>query len=294
MTATVAAMKTEASFAPLRSLQHRDSTGNVISEPDKSNPTRHRWERPLDTIRSFEAAIDGGYARKSMYRADTDSAVNSNRRSSFHPGSQSRVWQQDGYNNSNYNVSSRPVSMRHDHNNHGNSRHSYYEGQGYNGGYGPPPVPRQRASRQYSEPHFQNYRREQNVYPLPHKDRSYETVTSAAGSGNSDNAGYQTDPTSSDNSSIERASPPKRVEPVNDYGISFNPANAKQAQNFSVTLPANRSNPLPPLPQGTDQKMAAQPIQRKMVKRQPSAAVAPAAPTNEKRKSWFSRRFSKQ
>ncbi len=37
------------------------------AEPDKSNPTRYRWERPLDTIRAFEAAIDGGYNRKSFY-----------------------------------------------------------------------------------------------------------------------------------------------------------------------------------------------------------------------------------
>lgn len=38
---------------------------NEIADPDRSNPTRSRWERPLDTIRSFEAAIDGNYARKS-------------------------------------------------------------------------------------------------------------------------------------------------------------------------------------------------------------------------------------
>ena len=35
-------------------------------EPDLSNPTRNRWERPLDTIRSFEAAIDGEYKRRSI------------------------------------------------------------------------------------------------------------------------------------------------------------------------------------------------------------------------------------
>lgn len=29
----------------------------TIVEPDLTNPTRHRWERPLDTIRGFEAAI---------------------------------------------------------------------------------------------------------------------------------------------------------------------------------------------------------------------------------------------
>lgn len=39
------------------------------ADPDRSNPTRSRWERPLDTIRSFEAAIDGGYNnRRSIIR----------------------------------------------------------------------------------------------------------------------------------------------------------------------------------------------------------------------------------
>ncbi|KAJ5112000.1 hypothetical protein N7532_000045 [Penicillium argentinense] len=42
----------------LRSIQHRDRMGNIITDPDRSNPTRNRLERPLDTIRSFEAAID--------------------------------------------------------------------------------------------------------------------------------------------------------------------------------------------------------------------------------------------
>lgn len=34
----------------------------IAADPDLSNPTRPRLERPLDTIRSFEAAIDGTYA----------------------------------------------------------------------------------------------------------------------------------------------------------------------------------------------------------------------------------------
>lgn len=88
-TAAVAASRTESSLAPLRAIQHRDSLGQTIgmrcldclrnrtyrlislfvAEPDRSNPTRSRWERPLDTIRSFEAAIDGNYSRKSMVRS---------------------------------------------------------------------------------------------------------------------------------------------------------------------------------------------------------------------------------
>ncbi|GIK06725.1 hypothetical protein Aspvir_002375 [Aspergillus viridinutans] len=42
----------------LRSMQHRDKDGNIIADPDRSNPTRPRLERPLDTIRSFQAAIE--------------------------------------------------------------------------------------------------------------------------------------------------------------------------------------------------------------------------------------------
>lgn len=37
---------------------HRDVYGNYLDEAhrDRSNPTRNRYERPLDTIRSFERA----------------------------------------------------------------------------------------------------------------------------------------------------------------------------------------------------------------------------------------------
>lgn len=70
----------------LRAIEHKDQYGNPISaspplthswpltagnetnspcvesaDPDWSNPTRPRFERPLDTIRSFEAAIYGTY-----------------------------------------------------------------------------------------------------------------------------------------------------------------------------------------------------------------------------------------
>ncbi|KAL4881869.1 hypothetical protein BJY04DRAFT_217935 [Aspergillus karnatakaensis] len=41
----------------LGGIQHVDRQGKVITDPDRSNPTRARLERPLDTIRGFEAAI---------------------------------------------------------------------------------------------------------------------------------------------------------------------------------------------------------------------------------------------
>lgn len=65
---------------------YKDGEGNVISklhiatvflcaheltsssaDPDRSNPTRHRLERPLDTIRSFNAAAEGTSSRRSSF-----------------------------------------------------------------------------------------------------------------------------------------------------------------------------------------------------------------------------------
>ncbi|KAL6868988.1 hypothetical protein ACO1O0_000311 [Amphichorda felina] len=234
-------------------------------DPDRSNPTRSRWERPLETIRSFEAAIDGAYNRKSMVRAETDSAVNLNRRSSYQqaPSARSSVF---------------------------NGQSGYFDN--YTGAYMPGP-PRQAPP---NHEHFRHYGRDTNVYHLSHKDRSYETVTSAEGSGNSDQIGYQTDPTSSDNSSIERQSPARRGDPANDYGIDF--SQPQQYQNLRLGGNQASRRPVPP-PQGSIQQGGRPPVPRKEVSsvltkqstQQTQDQERPAAP--EKRKSWFSRRFSK-
>lgn len=42
----------------MRSRHPKDQLLTNTADPDLSNPTRHRLERPLDTIRSFEAAIE--------------------------------------------------------------------------------------------------------------------------------------------------------------------------------------------------------------------------------------------
>lgn len=47
------------SGAPLK-----DIFGSTINDPDMSNPTRARDERPLDTIRAFEYAISGDASYK--------------------------------------------------------------------------------------------------------------------------------------------------------------------------------------------------------------------------------------
>ncbi|CAI6099934.1 unnamed protein product [Clonostachys chloroleuca] len=298
--AEVAAEMTQSALAPLRSITHKDANGNPIADPDKSNPTRNRWERPLDTIRSFEAAIDGGYSRKSMmFRAETDSGATWSRRNSYHPSGQPRFRPNSYYGNRPQ--SQRPEYVQYDTGNSNTARNSFYDHHAYNAGFngygmaqpqnysqGPS---RQRPPRTAPESGYRQNGPPQNVYHLAHKDRSYETVTSAAGSGNSEPVGYQTDPTSSDNSSIERNLPAKRAEPMNDYGIGFSQPQTSQDSSLAAGLrgvpqqqpelqaPRNNGNSIP------RKEMNVIPRKQPAVQQQPAP--------QEKRKSWFARRFSK-
>ncbi|KAI0398673.1 hypothetical protein F4802DRAFT_611440 [Xylaria palmicola] len=271
----------------LRAIQHRDPLGNPIADPDRSNPTRSRWERPLDTIRGFEAAIDGGYNRKSIYRPETESVAGGNRRSSYY-GNNARQPQDSFYGNGRPSRTDSGIFDPRQSAIMNSSRDSYYEG--FDGGPytngGLSMGARNKYSRNQSEPHLGG--RERNVYPVPNNHRSYETVASGSGTGSmGEPAGYQTDPTSSENSSIDRRSPPKRQEPINDYGISFGQSPSYQAPGLGIGH--SRTGIPPPLPRKE---------QNSVLRRAPKPAVSneksPERPDmGEKRKSWFMRRFSK-
>ncbi|KAL2353157.1 hypothetical protein BJ546DRAFT_129754 [Cryomyces antarcticus] len=184
----------------IRATQHKDAYGNPITDPDLSNPTRPRWERPLDTIRSFEKAIDGGYKRRSsMNRTDSSDMASgmTSRRSSYYAGfdlnqTTSRLSQIGG---------------------------GYYGGRGgqsrpdsYADSYGPPsaPSPRNRYNqRVVSDPVLMRYNNGQSsmqgVYPQLGYHQSYDTVNTGVTNG-SDSTGpwaNSTDP-SSENSSIDK------------------------------------------------------------------------------------------
>ncbi|KAK6330247.1 hypothetical protein TWF730_004742 [Orbilia blumenaviensis] len=58
-------------------MRHKDQYGNEITDPDRSNPTRHRMERPLDTIRGFERAINHDYDRDYIPRRPNKYSSNS-------------------------------------------------------------------------------------------------------------------------------------------------------------------------------------------------------------------------
>lgn len=113
--------------------------------------------------------------------------------------------------------------------------------------------------------------------------RSYETVASGSGA-SGERPGYVTDPTSSDNSSIERRqSPPKRQqEPTNDYGIGFNQAPEYQPSAFSVNGGGGSQYAYEAGAPAVPRKEAS------TLAKKPSAQEA-QTPRSEKRRSWFRR-----
>lgn len=189
----------------IRNLEHRDADGNVITDPDLSNPTRPRMERPLDTIRSFEAAIDGSYSRRASFRAESANPLSpqNNRRSGYFPGyqAQHRSQTEGGGYYGNRMSNSRPDSII---DNYGNLPNQYGSGRRF----GP---------RNHSDPALYGHNHSQGVYPSHGHQQSYDTVASASnGSHATDQWGNSTDP-SSENSSIDRV----QTAPKSDLGEAY-------------------------------------------------------------------------
>ncbi|KAK4940678.1 hypothetical protein LTR28_009079 [Elasticomyces elasticus] len=213
----------------LRATQHRDINGNIITEPDLSNPTRPRWERPLDTIRSFERAIDGEYDKRSStartgmvygvhknlarvlteVATETPDAVNglASRRTSYHGGYDSGP------------SPSRYSSVRGGYYN--NRRPDSY----IDGNYvGPAPTPgRNRfGARMASDPTMVRYSGGQQVYPQHTYHQSHDTVNTGVTNG-SDSTGpwaNSTDP-SSENSSLDRVSAAAKPAHMSHNGENY-------------------------------------------------------------------------
>jgi len=290
------------SMAPIRAIQHRDNQGNPIADPDRSNPTRSRWERPLDTIRSFEAAIDGNYSRKSYMRTDSaDTMSNYNRRSSYFGGTQVTTDERSRYpQNGNYGggraSSYRPESTYTDGRPGGVTRPESYYNNGDNGagpsnGYHPN---RARYPRTASEPQFGAGG---GVYP-PNGNgnpQSYETVATGSGS-SADPAGYSTDP-SSENSSLERIAQLAPKDPSETYGLAGfgnTPQYGLNEQYVSNGGPVQQGNGYqnqgpPPLPR----KESVPRVPIKLGATSGNAVLEKKLSAGEKRKSWFGKRFSK-
>lgn len=305
----------------IRELEHRDSDGNIIVDADRSNPTRPRLERPLDTIRSFEAAIDGSYNRRQSFRAETPNIMGpQNRRSSYFNGLQSqRRTPNDG---ASY-YGDRMGTGRPD---------SYYENgtspsTPYNGGGS-----RRFGPRNNSDPALYGNNNaniaHQGAYPSHGHQPSYETVvTGSNGSHVTDAWGNSTDP-SSENSSIDRVQPAPKSEPADTYGFNgfgggpqfqgpileehgLNSPGYGQPGYGQSQMSNGNANGLPyqgngvypsvplhgaPMPPTKERAAPRAPIKlganNRSDKRGDYSGMTPAA-ENEKRKSWIKKRFSK-
>ncbi|KAL9105107.1 MAG: hypothetical protein Q9163_000025 [Psora crenata] len=202
----------------IRDIEHRDQDGNRIVDPDLSNPTRPRLERPLETIRSFEAAIDGSYNRRQSFRAEAPIPVHQQtRRSSYINGTNASQGYQpqrrniqatnDGGGSYNGAINSSRPDTYYDNGTTPGTPH-------YGGGN------RRFAPRNNPDPTLYGNNVQQGVYPSHGHQQSYDTVgTVSNGSHATDQWGNSTDP-SSENSSIERAQPAPKPDLGEAYGFN--------------------------------------------------------------------------
>ncbi|GAB7341623.1 hypothetical protein MBLNU457_7821t2 [Dothideomycetes sp. NU457] len=277
----------------LRNNEYKDVNGNIITEPDLANPTRPRWERPLDTIRSFEKAIDGGYQRRSMSRAGSD----------FDGGNQAAS-RRTSY----YGYDSGPSPVRHQSSAGGyyNSRRSeYFDPYGQAPNAAPS---RNRFGRNYSGNFSEN---RNSYYGNGYGQHSYnQSYDAAAGSDSTGPWNSHTDP-SSENSSLDRANgimkPVHTPDPMNGYAMDQYgndaimeeggsddygyPTNMRRGQN--VPLPPQHSTP-PPRKTIQLGGGGGSPQDSAFASQGGSLpSTARPTPTNEKRKSFFGRKFGK-
>ncbi|KAL6715734.1 hypothetical protein ACLMJK_006695 [Lecanora helva] len=304
----------------LRNLEHRDAEGNLITDPDRSNPTRPRLERPLDTIRSFEAAIDGSYNRRASFRAESANPASpqNNRRSGYFPGYQPQ--QRSSVDNGGYYYGSRNVGSRPDSYVENYATLSNQYGNPNSNGHG-----RRFGPRNHSDPALYGHANGQGIYPSHGHQQSYDTVASASnGSHATDQWGNSTDP-SSENSSIDRVQPPVKPDLGEMYGFNGfggapqfqgpileehgqgapgygQPGYGRDRVSNSNGYPYQGNGaPIPPPHAPTKDRAPRAPI-KLGGSSTPSSAPNAAPPVakrpppqvnNEKRKSWLKKRFSR-
>ncbi len=193
--------------------------------------------------------------------------------------------------------------------NNGMSRpDSYYDNNARpSNGYYPS---RARYPRTASEPQFNSGA---GIYPVHGIQQSYETVTTASGSGSSgDPLGYSTDP-SSDNSSLDRVQPP--APPEHNYSVGLNGyggAQNNQMVNYSTNGYGGdgmKQSDMPLMNGGSQGQTGGPPAlpRKDFVQGPPRVPIklgssatggpttyeAPRPGAGEKRKSWFGKRFSR-
>jgi hypothetical protein len=272
-----------ATIGSLRGGQYTDVYGAPITDPDLSNPTRRRTERPLETIRSFEAAIDNS--------APEGYDSNSRRSSSYwgggydQAGAGSRFSQMGGSNVGGYY-------------NHRGNRDSYAD----NGGRG-------RYNRQQSDSALNRYNHNaQGVYPTPHYGQSSATVNTGESSGSASDQWQQSTEPSSESSSIDRDAQhgypphghPGSRQPIAEegsYTYGNENGNGHYHNGYANGPPVGLGNyriEAPPVP---PKMSSSPPAPRQPIKLDQTSSGGPVGGrpslNDNKRKSWLRRTFSK-
>ncbi|CAG8905392.1 unnamed protein product [Penicillium egyptiacum] len=301
----------KSNLGSLREIEFKDQYGNVITDPDLSNPTRPRLERPLDTIRSFEAAINSSYNNNRASYAKTDDAASQigdfSRRTSYYGG------QNNGPSNRNYEqnnyygqTQSRPDSIVNAYQNTPlspeNPNPYPYTQSGYNqSGYN--------QSGYNQSGYSQSSRRRPSHHPRGSPSTPMTPSEGYPNMANSSQYGYQR---SRDNVAAMSNNSSSNTYP---YGQSTDPSSinssndqlqqqALQQQRLDERAQAEYgfngfNSPRAPQPigdcggpaGGTPTSAGAGPSQS--VDRKNVNQPSPGGPKAEKRKSWFKRRFSK-
>jgi len=300
----------ESNLGDLRKMVHKDAAGNIITDPDRANPTRPRLERPLETIMSFQRNIDytdsnrrSPYSPVSGSKVDyyqsSDSRTESNRRSSYYGGSptsfspQQRRGPGGGYYGRSSSYSFRPDSFIENGqgpNQYQGNRGMRNSGYGFNGEHTSPTHSHQvsyetmtsgseenskttnPSSVNSSSDHIQPYRKP--------GDNGYEgSQMTSYGSNATD-------------STVTPYRPPQfQFTPIGQGGnaltLNFNtsPNGFGGMQNGnSAFSPPPANNPRVPIKLNSSS----------MTEEQLAAETAALSPPKEKRKSWLKRRFSKK
>jgi len=288
----------------IRLIMHKDNEGNVITDPDRSNPTRYRLERPLDTIRQFHAAAEGTSSRRSSYGSRPVSQVGfsgDNRRASY--------YSQNGYS------PQRPRGASGGGGGGGYYRNSSYgafspqgtleESPGSAQMYARPPVRQQQhtypyagahgpAPNGYPNGHTNGYQNGDSPVSAHGYQHSYDAMTSG-----SEDYNKSTNP-SSQNSSYDqlhqlRTKTQQEYPPENPYAneIQFNqvsPTEPFSPQNLNDAsqemAPPNVRHPgyTPPVVNNP----------RQPIKLDTGVTAGEITPPSSPRKSWIKRRFSRK
>jgi hypothetical protein len=191
----------------------------------------------------------------------------------------------------------------------------YEHGDSMGGPVGGPPQRMRYGNRMQSDPGWNNRQSSHmghNVYPINGLQQSRDTVNTNGSNGSHSDGPYSNDP-SSDNSSFERAVPVQRPQPPpqQDLGQQYGFNGFGQGHHMDTygQGPSNGNAYLPPLQNGMQNgpppppKHVTQPVPIKLN----SSGASPPADAGrgnvltkngggggeDKRRSWFKRRFSK-